>query len=281
MEARRAARLTAAWGARVRANREQVERIRSGPERCDFYAPVSAHFVADPARTDDPVLDALRELALPHESWLDIGAGAGRYAFPLALVVDEVIALDPSPAMLDGLRTGMRAHGIENVRVVEGRWPAAADQLRADVALVVQVGYDVEDIGPFLDAMERAASRLCVAVMTDRSPASAADGFWPSVHGMERTPLPALPELVAVLRARGVRPRVRPLPRPARRFDSDAEAVTYLRQQLWAEEGTEVDRRLLAEIRRRVEAGWDGVSLDGGPSRVGIVTWRPEPAPTV
>ena len=55
--------------------------------------------------------------------------------------------------------------------------------------------------------MERAASRLCVAMLTDQSPASVADPFWPIVHGMERVPLPALPELAELLRARGRRPR--------------------------------------------------------------------------
>jgi SAM-dependent methyltransferase len=276
-----AERLTAAWADRVRSNREQVERVRGGPEREDFYAPVSAHFVADPRRADDPVLTALTALARPAESWLDIGAGAGRYALPLALVVREVIALDPSPAMLGGLRAGMREHGIGNVRIVEGRWPAAAGDLRADVALIVQVGYDVEEIGPFLDAMERAARRQCVAVMMDRSPASAADGFWPAVHGMERVPLPALPELVALLRARGSRPLVRMQPRVGRRFDSADEALGYLRHQLWAEDGTPADRRLLAEVRRRMADGWDGVSLDTGPTQVVIATWRPRRAPTL
>jgi SAM-dependent methyltransferase len=267
----------------VRGNREQVERIRRGPERPDFYAPVSAHFVDDPRRADDPVLQALLELARPGETWLDIGAGAGRYALPLALRVGEVLALDPSPAMLDGLRAGMAEHGIRNVRILEGRWPdAALPDVNADEALIAQVGYDVERIGPFLDAMEAAARRLCVALMMDRSPAAAADGFWPPVHGMQRVPLPALPELVALLRARGTEPRVRELPRPERRFESAEEMLSYLRRQLWADEGTDTDAALLAEMERRRASGWDGLGLDDGPSRIGLVTWRPSPlAPTV
>ena len=38
------------------------------------------------------LLDILLSLARPGETWLDIGAGAGRYALPLALHVREVIA---------------------------------------------------------------------------------------------------------------------------------------------------------------------------------------------
>ena len=45
-------------------------------------------------------------------------------------------------------------------------------------------------------------------MLTDRSPASVADPFWPLVHGEDRVPLPALPDLVELLRARGREPVV-------------------------------------------------------------------------
>lgn len=269
-----AARLALEWGDRVRANRAQVAVVRRGPERSDFYAPVSAHFVEDPRRTDDRVLDALLGLARPEETWLDIGAGAGRYALPLALAVREVIAVDPSRAMLDALRAGMDEHGITNVRVLEGRWPEVASDLAADVALIAQVGYDIEGIAAFLDAMERAARRRCVAVMMDRSPATAADVFWPPVHGMARVPLPALPELLALLRARGARPRVRTIPRPLRVFGAEAEMQAYLRQQLWTEPGDPADDRLQREIDRRRSSGWDGLGLEAAPALTAVVTWE-------
>jgi hypothetical protein len=57
-----ATELEAAWDARVRGNREQVDRIREVPDG-DFYAPVSQLFRADPARADDPVLGRLVALA--------------------------------------------------------------------------------------------------------------------------------------------------------------------------------------------------------------------------
>ena len=76
----------AAWAAQVRANREQVDRLREVPDGRDFYAPGHDLFVADPRRTGEAVLDELRALAWRASAWLDIGAGAGRYALPLALV---------------------------------------------------------------------------------------------------------------------------------------------------------------------------------------------------
>jgi CTP:molybdopterin cytidylyltransferase MocA/SAM-dependent methyltransferase len=273
------------WARRVRANRSQVDRLREVPDG-DFYAATSSLFVADPRRSDadDPALAELRRLARRGETWLDIGAGAGRYALPLALIVREVIAVDPSPTMLAGLRAGMAEHGIDNVRVIEGRWPlpaAASDaqspRVAADVALIAHVGYDIEAIGPFLDAMEAATRRLCVAVMTDRTPASLAEAYWPAVHGETRVPLPAMPAFVDLLRARGRAPDVRTVDRMERFFGGAEEALTSLRRQTWVAPDGPKDRRLQAALRERLVARPDGsVGLTGAPIlRVDVATWRP------
>jgi SAM-dependent methyltransferase len=275
-----AAALEAAWAERVRANRVQVDEVREVPDR-DFYAPVSALFVADPRRTGEEALDALLAIADPDERWLDIGAGAGRYALPLALHVGEVIAVEPSASMRNALRTGRAEHGLDNVNIVGAAWPAALSELGeppvADVALIAHVGYDVEEIGPFIDAMDAAASRLCVAVLTDRSPASAADPFWPVVHGVERIPLPALPELAELLRARGRTVRIERVARAPRTFDSFDGLATFLRRQLWVEEGGEKDRRFkeaLSGMARELDD--DGWTLRNPPvGEIGVMTWTP------
>ena len=275
-----AAELEAAWAERVRANREQVDRVREVPDR-DFYAPVSSLFVADPRRTGEEALDALLTLAEPEDRWLDIGAGAGRYALPLAAQVAEVIAVEPSASMRNALRTGKEEHGLENVRIVAGAWPAALETLGdppvAEVSFIAHVGYDIEEIGPFIDAMERAASRLCVAMLTDQSPASVADPFWPIVHGMERVPLPALPDLVELLRARGRSTEIRRVERAPRTFDSFDGLATFVRRQLWIAEDGEKEERfrsaLVGMARERDDDGWTLASPPVGS--IGILTWSP------
>src|ERR1041384_2946190 len=137
-----AADLEAAWADRVRANREQVDRVREQPDH-DFYAPVSSLFVADPRRTGEAALEAILRLAAPTDRWLDIGAGAGRYALPLAIEVAEVVAVEPSASMRNALRTGKAGHGGNNTRIVGGAWPEALDELGeppvADVSLIAHV----------------------------------------------------------------------------------------------------------------------------------------------
>src|SRR5215510_15797863 len=107
-----------AWRRRVSANREQAERLREGTPPRDFYAAVASDFRADPRRTDEPALDLLRSLVVPGETWLDIGAGGGRYALPLALLAGEVVAVDPSEGMWRVLSEGVREHSIANIRIV-------------------------------------------------------------------------------------------------------------------------------------------------------------------
>jgi hypothetical protein len=269
--------LEATWGDRVRANRVQAERLRE-TESGDHYGPVTNLFVADPRRTGEPALDALLGMSAPDEMWLDIGAGAGRYALPLALRVREVIAVEPSAGMRRALRTGMDEHGMGNVRVVPGTWPDALDELgdlpAVDVSLIAHVAYDIERIGPFLDGMEAATRRRCVAVLTDRSPASVADPFWPLVHGEERVPLPALPELVELLRARGADPDVEVVERSLRTFDSVPALTAFLRRQLFIAEGSERDvhfRAILPDHIVRRDGGWTLAERPAGS--LGIVTW--------
>jgi CTP:molybdopterin cytidylyltransferase MocA/precorrin-6B methylase 2 len=290
-----------AWADRVRRNREQVDRFREAPDGQDFYASVSAIFRDDPDRIGDLVLDALRAHARPGDTWLDIGAGAGRYALPLARSVRRVIALDPSPSMLDGLRETMVEHGISNVDVIEGRWPAAveapsaaavepglpggidaggdrlSEALPADVSLIAHVGYDIEAIGPFLEAMERQTRRECLAVLMERSPASLAEPFWPPLHGEERVALPALAAFEDLLRARGRAPSVDIVDSSRRHWPSREELAGFIRRQTWVAPGSAKNRRMLELLDEWLMPQPDGtVDLSvAEPLRVGLVAWRP------
>jgi CTP:molybdopterin cytidylyltransferase MocA len=277
------AAIEADWAGRVRRNREQVERLRETAEDDDHYAPVAALFRDDPRRSGDAILDALLRLAKPGDTWLDVGAGGGRYAFPLALAVREVIALDPSAAMVAALEEGARIDHVDNVRVVAGRWPEAAAALAplpcADVALIANVGHDTEAIGPFVDALEAAARTFCVALMQERPPASVAAPFFEAVHGEARVPLPALPDFLDLLGARGASVSLEMHDRPARAWRSRDELLTFLRRQTWVEPGSAGDARLQHELDNRLHVApgtGGGLSLtQDEPTRVGLVRWSP------
>jgi 2-polyprenyl-3-methyl-5-hydroxy-6-metoxy-1,4-benzoquinol methylase len=261
-----------AWGERVRANREQVDRFREASP-ADFYAPVAGMFRADPRRHDDPSLDALRGLVRPTDTVLDIGAGGGRLALPLALETGQVIAIDPSEGMLRVLRAGMAEFHTGNIEVISGRWPEVSAGIKADVALISHIGYDVEDIGPFLDAMESTARRLCVAVLLEQPPPTEADRLWPAVHGEERAALPSLPEFLALLLARGKLFEVQLVDRSPQSYAEPDQLLTWLRQQLWITPDGPKDQRLQQVLKERLTERDGRYALSWTPVRVGVVTW--------
>lgn len=264
-----------AWATKVRLNRDQANAFREAPERPDFYAPVAAGFKSDPRRTDEPALDVIRSLVVPGESWLDIGAGGGRYALPIALAGARVTALDPSPGMLGVLREAAAEFGVPGIETVEQRWPAPGAVPPADVAFIAHVSYDIEDLGPFLDAMERHTRRLCVAVLLASAPSAAAGPFWPAVHGVARDPLPALQEFLAVLLARGKVFTVWLGERAPASYPTAEAAMGFLRQQLFIEPGGPKDA-LLASALERLPRTPDGrLQVATEPTPLGVVTWRP------
>jgi hypothetical protein len=272
----------AAWADRVRADREQVERQRESAEIPDFYAPVADRFRADPHRTDDQVLHELGRLARPNDTWLDIGAGGGRYALALALVTREVICVEPSEGMRAVLTAGAEEHAIENVRIFEGHWPpsgwpaqATPEGVRADVALMAHVGYDIEAIGPFLDAMEAVTSRTCAAVVAEGAMTTVASLFWEPIHGEPRVALPALPELLVLLIARGRLPEVTLVDRVAPSFTSRDELLAMARRQLWVAPGSAKDRHLVELVDARATERDGAWALDWSTTRIGVVTWDP------
>jgi SAM-dependent methyltransferase len=262
-----------AWAARVRANREQVEKHREAMPS-DFYAPIAGMFRADPRRTDEPTLEALRRLVQGTDTVLDIGAGGGRYALPLAQQCREVIAIDPSAGMRRVLSESMAEYGIHNVKVQDGRWPECSAGLQADIALISHLGYDVQDIGPFLDGMERAARRLCVAVLLSQPPPTEADRFWPDVHGVTRAALPSLPEFLTLLTARGRLFQVQLVDRSPQSYAGPEQALAWLRQQLWTAPGSAKDQTLERLALERLQERNGRYALNWDPVAVGIVTWN-------
>ncbi len=272
-----------AWARRVRAERDQTDRAREIEDPADFYARTSHRFRFDADAGVDAVGRELETLARPGDTWLDVGAGGGRYTLPIARLTHGAIAVDASPSMLGILREGLDALGIDTVRVVETRWPPAdwaTDPqvlvgFRADVGLMSHVGYDIEDVGPFLDALEACARRLCVAVMGESAMTTVGRLYWERIHGEPRVILPALPDLLTLLVARGRLPEVRLVDREPPGY-ADLDALhDRARRQLWLRPGSERD----ALLRRLLEA--DAVEQDGlwvlpeDQARIGIVTWLP------
>ncbi|MDQ3549343.1 MAG: class I SAM-dependent methyltransferase [Chloroflexota bacterium] len=261
--------LGVAWREQVEAEYEQVERLREWRE-ADYYAPIAHHFADDPRRTDDDLLNELRAMSNPDATWLDIGAGGGRYALPLALSSRKVIAVDPSEGMIGVLRGSMQEHGIDNIEVHHLRWPEGSEALEADFTLAAHVGYDIREINAFLDGIERATRQRCCVMLMDRAPSGGFTRLWEQIHGEYRHQLPGAREFLHLLLARGAMPEVRLSWRRMRPM-GDQDIHESARRRLWLSEGSEKDQqlqRLLAEMPE----GIDDFQL---PRVIALITWQP------
>jgi SAM-dependent methyltransferase len=265
----------ASWRTLVTAEREQVERLRNRPRPEDFYAPVATSFRAEARRTNEPLLDRLLRLVQPDDTWLDIGAGGGRYTLPVALRARRMIAVEPSAGMREVLQTSAREEGVVNLEILDERWPGPTTAPVADAAFISQVGYDIEEFGAFVQQMEEHAARVCVAVMFDRSPIAEFASLWRTVHGEERVLLPALGEFLALLFARDRRPEVQGIYLPPRSYASLEALHTAARRPLWVRKGSVEDARLAEAVSELARPSAEGFVLQERERYLGIVTWRP------
>jgi hypothetical protein len=262
--------LATEWRELVEAEYAQVERLREFRDP-DHYAPVARQFADDPHREGDPLLDALRAWSRPDAVWADVGAGGGRYALPLALANRRVIAVEPSAAMREVLGDSAAQHGIGNVELAALRWPEGADAVQADFSLVAHVGYDIREIQPFVDAIERATRERCFWVLMDRAPSGGFTRLWQQVHGEARLQLPGMREFLHLLLARGATPEVRILTRQGWQVPVE-EMPEAARRRLWVREGSEKDavlQRLLAQELAAGTTEW------GFPTVIALIHWVP------
>jgi SAM-dependent methyltransferase len=266
-----------AWRDLILANREQIERLREDERRTDFYAGRAPQF--QPGAMQSAELPYLLSLAQPGDRLLDVGAGGGRFSVPLAAHFAAVAAVEPSPAMRETLTASAAEHGRTNITVHDMRWPApdGAALPSGDVSLVAHVLYDIDGLGPFLDALEAQTRRTCVVILGDRAPSTAVEVAWTRVHEEPLHALPALREFLAVLGARGRRFEVQtfdtrggggePLP-----FD---QAYAMARRMCWLAEGSEKDVRLGALLREHFGTPDGLIALPPRLNFTAPVTWSP------
>ena len=264
------------WGEMVRVEHEQSDRMR-GVRPTDHWRQYAHQFKADPRRTDDVLVERLRAHLLPGDSLLDVGAGGGRLALPLALTCGPVTAVEPSPSMCAVLRETADESGI-GISVVESDW-ANARVDPADVVLCSHVVYVIEDIGAFVRKIDDHARRLVLMVMFQSAPQAQIYGLWEQVHGEPRHPLPSLPHFTPVLDEMGISYQVEELPvDPARGFDSEEEARDMIVRRLYISPGSEAEAKLSKILDDSLQQEADGIWRIKGsqPLQTCIVSWTPQ-----
>jgi methyltransferase family protein len=142
---------------------------------------------------------------------LDVGAGCGALAIPLARHLRSVTALEPSPAMARALRGWAAEAGLGNVVVVEAAWGDVPVPPH-DLVLCAHVGDLLRAGSAFLREGGRAARRLVVLVR-DLTSARGGDKFfyrelYPALLGRPYPSHSEADDPVGALRSLGIHPVV-------------------------------------------------------------------------
>jgi SAM-dependent methyltransferase len=232
-----------------------------GPRDLAYWDARAGRYAESVHGQDGPLLELLAPWLTKDRTVLDVGAGTGRHAVPMAASVRRVVAVEPS--------ANMRAQipPTPGLEVVAADWLSAAD-LSADVVTCLHTLYPIADVVPFLRKIEGSATERVILAMRDDPSAHPAE----VLAGGAREPL--LRHLVLVLRQLGIAPDVTLFRYPtAYRFSSVDSALEDCR----ARAGSRWDEaRGAAWLRDRLRPTAGGaVEIDCGTMTAGIVHWSP------
>lgn len=236
----------------------------SDPHYWDHRAPAFARSTSSRA---DQFLAVVEPYVSPRKTLIDVGAGAGRHATPLAERLEWVTAIEPSE--------GMRSHipPRANMTVIASTWEDA-EVAPADLVICNHVMYGVADPVPFLDKLQKSArDRVFVMIRESDLPHPAA-AVRKRLLGDSGPRLPRFSELFMLLIQMGVRPDVAFIRYPiVTRYADMEEAVADCRA-LFGEGWEEAAAR--AELERVLRPDGDYLVFDGGTVVSGVAHWKPE-----
>lgn len=216
----------------------------------------------------------------PGSRVLDIGAGPGTLAIPLAQAVEHVTVLEPSGAMLQCLKDNIDATGVDNIAIVRKRWEDV------DIEKDIQGPYDVvissyslgmSDLTAALGKMNEATSKyVYVYWFADPSPweRNYAE-IWEKLHGMPYEKMGKADIIFNALYAMGIYANVDIYPEDSvNRYSSLDQAVSD--QKSGYNVTNVVQEAILRDFLKAKLQAENGQYLVRGRSHRARIWWRKE-----
>lgn len=270
------------WRSLVKARLAEMERLDPGRgvTGAAFWDSRARRFSARmsvEAAAADPFLRRVRRSVGRRTTVLDVGSGPGRFTLALAPHVQEVTAVDPSPAMLRILARQARSRGITNVRRVQGRWEEV-DVPPADVAFSSYVLPLVADAPRFLAKLDASADERVFLYLGAFSADAIMDPLWRHFHGRPRKPGATYLDAADVLRELGLEPTVEVVEVPTRvRFKSVADAARDYRDQLCLPDTPDMRKELRGLLADWLIPRGDGLGVPLKTVPAAIISWPSGP----
>ncbi len=257
--------------------------VSPGLPRSEFWTDRTVAWYARAVERGDyaaRVIGVLEPLLAECHDALDVGAGCGALALPLARRLAAVTALEPTAAMARAIRARAAGAGVTTVTVVEAAWgetPVAPH----DLVLCAHVGGLLSGSSPFLSDVGRIARRWIVLVR-DAPAAPREDKFffselYPALLGRPYLHRCDAEDTLAALGRLGIEPSVTMIEYASDQPFTDLEEacdfwMTYL--------GLESDgpRAYLRDFLRERLVRQGGEWIAPFRKTAAVITWRPGPA---
>jgi SAM-dependent methyltransferase len=255
------------WEARWKQIVADRATLASGHADPGYWDRRASSYARSTHSRSDEFLRILEPYLGPRKTLIDVGAGTGRHAAPLADRLEWVTAVEPSD--------GMRAHIAtrDNMTVVASTWEDA-EVARADLVICSHVLYGVADPLPFLDKLQRCARERVFVMMRESDLPHPAATLRVRLLGREGPRLPRFSELFMLLVQIGVAPDVDFIRYPiVTRYAGMDEALADCRA-LFGEGWDEAKALAILEELLKKEDG--ELVFDGGVALSGVAHWQPQ-----
>ena len=242
-----------AWGEQLRSWAIPDDILRAAPE--PPYGYPTEPFEQRGARAGGPADSATTgraaEALEDGGTVLDIGVGGGGTSLRLRGVAAAIIGVDRSSSMLDAFGRAASALGARWTGVL-GTWPEVSPIVPAvDVVMCGHVLSNVQDIAPFVQALQAKARRRIVLELTELHPWAWMRDLWLRFHGLERPG--GADDALAALAELGIRAATEEHPAEGHAgFERREDAVALVRRRLClpASRGAEVEDALGDRLTR-------------------------------
>jgi SAM-dependent methyltransferase len=254
------------WAARWKGLVEDRATLAAGHSDNHYWDRRAKSFARSTHHRAGDLLQVLEPFLSPQKTLIDVGAGTGRHATPLASRLEWVTAVEPSE--------GMRSHipPLDNMTIVASGWEEA-EVAPADLVICSHVIYGVAEPVPFLEKMQRSARERVFVMMRETDLPHPGAELRRRLLGADGPRLPRFSELFMLLVQMGAAPDVAYLRYPiVTRYADMGEALLDCRA-LFGEGWDETAAR--AELDELLTPEGDELVYDGGMALSGVAHWQP------
>jgi len=228
---------------------------------------------------DERVQRTIASLPVTRDSRvLDIGAGPGVLALPLAPLVREITAVEPGAGMVEVLKKHAELDGIRNITCVQKTWeevdPSRDLVLPYDI-VIASLSLTMHDIREALRKMDAVSSGSVHIFWFADMPfweRMYAD-LWQPLHGRPYYPGPKADCLFGVLYQMGIYPDVTMMPMAKEyRFGTREELMVFFTKRFGA--GTPAQKQVVEEYVRPMIRTQGNEVVVSGDSTFAHIRWR-------